>query len=117
MSAKSNAAFEECPIVQAQHLISGKWKIIILWELREGEKRFSELQRAIPLVTQSMLTQQLRDMEKSGLIHREVYREVPPKVEYSLTPIARELLPVLQQLDDWGGEIYGKSSTDGRKDQ
>lgn len=104
MVANHNVEFEECPIVIAQNLISGKWKIIILWELREHKKRFSELQRAIPAVTQSMLTQQLRDLEKTGLVHREVYREVPPKVEYSLTSIARELLPVLGQLDAWGAK-------------
>jgi len=100
----------ECPITLVQAIISGKWKIIILWQLREGARRFSELQRAIPGVTQSMLTQQLRDLEKAGLIHREVYRQVPPKVEYTLTPIARELLPVLVMLDEWGAKYVRSQS-------
>lgn len=100
----------ECPITLAQTLISGKWKIIILWQLRNDARRFSELQRAIPGVTQSMLTQQLRDLEKAGLIHREVYRQVPPKVEYTLTPIARELLPVLVMLDEWGAKYVRSQS-------
>ncbi|MFD0713805.1 winged helix-turn-helix transcriptional regulator [Paenibacillus sp. GCM10027626] len=99
-----------CPITLAQNLISGKWKIIILWQLRDDARRFSELQRAIPGVTQSMLTQQLRDLEKGGLIHREVYRQVPPKVEYTLTPIARELLPVLVMLDEWGAKYVRSQS-------
>ncbi|QAY66937.1 winged helix-turn-helix transcriptional regulator [Paenibacillus protaetiae] len=111
MAANHIATFEECPIVHAQNVISGKWKIIILWELREQKKRFSELQRAIPHVTQSMLTQQLRELEKYGMVHREVYREVPPRVEYSLTEIARDLLPVLEQLDAWGAKYLARNAS------
>jgi DNA-binding HxlR family transcriptional regulator len=100
--SKYGEHFLKCPMFTAQALIGGKWKVIILWLLHDGVKRFSEIHRAIPDVTQSMLTNTLRDLESDGLIHREVYREVPPKVEYSLTPIGRKLLPVLQMLAEWG---------------
>lgn len=96
--------FLKCPMFTAQSLIGGKWKVIILWLLHDTARRFSEIHKAIPEVTQSMLTNTLRDLESDGLVHREVYRQVPPKVEYSLTPIGQRLIPVLQQLGDWGVE-------------
>ncbi|RCW40074.1 winged helix-turn-helix transcriptional regulator [Paenibacillus prosopidis] len=100
--AKYDGELQKCPIFTAQSLIGGKWKVYILYILHDGAKRFSEIQRTLPSVTQSMLTNTLRDLEKDGLVHREVYREVPPKVEYSLTPITQKLLPVLQSLVEWG---------------
>lgn len=84
-------------------VIGGKWKPIILNHLAQEEiMRFGELTRSIPDITQRMLTKQLRELESDGLIHREVYRQVPPKVEYTLTPMGRSLLPILQQMRDWG---------------
>ncbi|MDQ0903530.1 MULTISPECIES: helix-turn-helix domain-containing protein [unclassified Paenibacillus] len=99
---KYGEEFLKCPMFTAQSLIGGKWKVIILWLLHDTARRFSEIHKAIPEVTQSMLTNTLRDLESDGLVHREVYRQVPPKVEYSLTPIGQRLIPVLQLLGDWG---------------
>lgn len=84
-------------------VIGGKWKPIILYQLAlENVMRFGELTRSIPEITQRMLTKQLRELETDGLIHREVYREVPPKVEYSLTPLGYTLIPILQHMRKWG---------------
>jgi DNA-binding HxlR family transcriptional regulator len=93
-----------CPIGTAITLLGGKWKLPLLYNLREKTMRFSELKKALPGVTQKMLTQQLREMEEDGLIARKVYAEVPPKVEYSITPIARKLGPAFALLCEWGME-------------
>lgn len=84
-------------------VVAGKWKSLILWELdHHGIRRFAELRRGLPGVSEKMLTQQLREMEEDGLVHREVYREVPPKVEYSLTEYGVSLNAALASLGDWG---------------
>lgn len=84
-------------------VIGGKWKLIILWHLdKEGPQRFSELQRLLPKITHKMLTSQLKEMMDDGIIHREVYPEVPPKVEYSLTHLGLTLMPILELMYDWG---------------
>ncbi|WP_082235386.1 winged helix-turn-helix transcriptional regulator [Halobacillus massiliensis] len=84
-------------------LIGGKWKMIILWHLgKEGTKRFGELKRMLPKITQKMLTKQLRELEEDQLIHREIYPVVPPKVEYSLTKNGETLLPILESMYEWG---------------
>jgi DNA-binding HxlR family transcriptional regulator len=99
----------QCPVTTALSVIGGKWKVIILWHLKEGGvKRFGELQRLVRGISQKMLTQELRDLEESGLVSRKVYPVVPPKVEYSLTETGWSLKPVLEQLCDWGKE-YRKS--------
>ncbi|MFC4401975.1 winged helix-turn-helix transcriptional regulator [Gracilibacillus xinjiangensis] len=96
-------------------VIEGKWKLIILCHLeREGTKRFGELKKMIPNITQKMLTNQLRELEHDGLVHREVYPVVPPKVEYSLTEQGQHLLPILHKLEDWGRDFLkhtGKNKT------
>ncbi len=92
-----------CTFELTLEIIGGKWKPIILWHLeRYGKMRFSELRRTMPKVTQKMLTQQLRELEEDKLILREVYAEVPPRVEYSLTDIGLSLIPLLQTMNDWG---------------
>ncbi len=84
-------------------VIGGKWKMLILWHLgKEGTKRFNELKRLIPGITQRMLVTQLRELESDFIIHREIYPEVPPKVEYSLTPQGESLMPVLENIYEWG---------------
>ena len=93
-----------CPVTVALSVIGGKWKVIILWHLQDGVKRFGELQRQVKGISQKMLTQELRDLEESGLVSRKVYPVVPPKVEYSLTETGWSLKPVLEQLSDWGNE-------------
>ena len=94
-----------CPVTTALSIIGGKWKVIILWHLKEGGvKRFGELQRMVRGISQKMLTQELRDLEESGLVARKVYPVVPPKVEYSLTETGWSLKPLLEQLCEWGLE-------------
>ncbi len=93
-------------------VIGGKWKPIILYLLfRDKVVRFGELRKKMPEITERMLTKQLRELEADGLVHREVYKVVPPKVEYSLTPIGESLMPVLDSMRDWGVEyeefLYG----------
>ncbi|CAN5637787.1 winged helix-turn-helix transcriptional regulator [soil metagenome] len=91
-----------CPVETTLRIVGGKWKAVILFRLTEGTKRFSELKRLLPGATQQMLTQQLRELERDGIVHREVYAEVPPRVEYSLTELGRTLEPVLSLMSDWG---------------
>ncbi len=93
-----------CPVEATLSVIGGKYKPIILYHLIDRTLRFSELQRIMPQATQKMLTQQLRELEADGLVHREVYPVVPPKTEYSLTPYGRTLAPVLKTMCDWGRE-------------
>jgi DNA-binding HxlR family transcriptional regulator len=92
----------KCPAELTLAMIGGRWKIPLIWRLLGGKKRFSDLQRDLPEITQKMLTQQLREMEQDGLIHREVYPQVPPKVEYSLTPLGESLQPVVDIIVNWG---------------
>ena len=91
-----------CPVETTISLIGDKWKVLILRELMGGTKRFGELQRGVGKVSQKVLTSQLRAMEANGLVHREVFAEVPPRVEYSLTPLGQSLRPVIDALRDWG---------------
>ena len=83
-------------------LIGDKWKVLVLRDLMPGTKRFSELRKSVGDVSQKVLAAQLRDMEKSGLVHREVYAEVPPRVEYSLTEKGTDLLPIFYAISQWG---------------
>ena len=94
-----------CPVETTLALIGDKWKVLILRDLLPGTKRFGELKRSIGSVSQKVLTAQLRDMESKGLVHREVYPEVPPRVEYSLTHLGRSLAPILDAMRNWG-ETY-----------
>ena len=83
-------------------LIGDKWKVLILRDLLPGTKRFGELKKSIGSVSQKVLTAQLRDMEQSGLVHRQVFAEVPPRVEYSLTDLGQSLKPILDAMQVWG---------------
>lgn len=91
-----------CPVAFTVGVIGGKWKSLILFHLMSGTKRFNELRRLIPDITQRMLTLQLRELETDGVIHREIYREVPPKVEYSLTQLGNSLAPLVSAMREWG---------------
>ena len=94
-----------CPVANMQKIIQGKWTMVIIYFLSQNPVlRFSELKRKMPQVTEANLTKELRTLESFGLIHREVYREVPPRVEYSLTTIGREIIPVLEALEKWALE-------------
>lgn len=102
-----------CGIDAAMDVVAGKWKSLILWELHgHGTRRFAELRRALPGVSEKMLIQHLREMEQDGLVHREVYREVPPKVEYSLTEHGVSLNAALEALGDWGAERIRRIGAD-----
>lgn len=98
----SEAQKDPCPTETALDLIGGKWKGMILYYLCSETRRFNELMRLIPNITQRMLTKQLRDLEAHGIVHREVYAQVPPKVEYSLTSLGKTLEPVILELEKWG---------------
>ncbi len=91
-----------CPVETTLMLIGDKWKVLILRDLMPGTKRFGELKKSIGHVSQKVLTAQLREMEAQGLVHRQVYAEVPPRVEYSLTALGRSLQPVLDAMIVWG---------------
>lgn len=92
----------QCSMELTLALIGGKWKALILWHISDKVLRFSELRKTLPNITQKMLTQQLREMESTGLINRTVYTQIPPKVEYSLTEAGKSLLPILSTLCEWG---------------
>ncbi|MFC4590196.1 winged helix-turn-helix transcriptional regulator [Sphaerisporangium corydalis] len=93
-----------CGLDAAVDLMGGKWKARILWQLHDGPHRFGELRRSLTGISEKMLIQQLRELEADELVHREVYREVPPKVEYSLTGFGATLNEALVPLGDWGHE-------------
>ncbi|MEI0736784.1 winged helix-turn-helix transcriptional regulator [Paenibacillus sp. JTLBN-2024] len=97
-----NPDIQACPVETTLDVIGGKWKGIILYQLLEGTKRFNEFRRLNPGITQFMLTLQLRELERDGIIHREIYKEVPPRVEYSLTDFGRTLEPVITSMKTWG---------------
>lgn len=95
---------ENCPISSVQRIVRGKWTMVIVFFLSQGTLRFGELSRKMPQVTQANLTKELRMLEEYRVIHREIYKEVPPKVEYSLTEMGVKFLPVLKALEKWAFE-------------
>ncbi len=97
-----------CPVEAALAVIGGKWKGIILYHLNNETLRFNELKRLIPGITQRMLTKQLRELEADQIIHRKIFPEIPPKVEYSLTSFGLTLTPILKSLQEWGIEYIEK---------
>ena len=107
-----------CGIDAAIDVVGGKWKVLIIWALNEDTQRFGELRRMVPGITEKMLIQQLRELESDGVVHREVYPEVPPKVEYSLTDFGVSLNAALEPLGAWGREhmdriVAAKASAEG----
>jgi len=100
MSLKQNT----CPANVTLRVIGGKWKLVILWHLWHDVRRFSELKRSISGITQRMLTQQLRELERDGVVSRKVYAQVPPRVEYGMTEFGRTLEPILRLMCKWGEE-------------
>lgn len=95
---------ERCDLTYAVCMIGGRWKLLILCKLEHGKLRFSELRDQISGITERMLTLQLRELEKEGLVKRTVYAEVPPRVDYALTEIAHALVPIWSQLSEWGAK-------------
>jgi len=92
----------DCPVKLTSEIIGGKWKPLILFYLEDNTRRFSELQRLIPGSTKKMLTKHLRELEHDGVIHRKVFAQVPPRVQYSLTRHGQSLRPILQLMSVWG---------------
>ncbi len=108
---RMNGKDYHCALDVTMDYIGGKWKTIVLWYLRKDVRRFSELNRQIPGITEKMLSMQLRELEKDGLVKRTVFPEVPPRVEYQLTAEGRTLLPLLEEIAKWGrkmGARHGK---------
>lgn len=95
------------PVELSLDIIGGKWKMPIIWSLREDTLRYGEIRKSLPKVTHKMLTQQLRELESNEIIKRKVYPEVPPKVEYSLTLLGKSVIPVIDLLREWGEEYRG----------
>ncbi len=91
-----------CPVELTLSIVGGRWKLPIVYRLLSGTKRFGELRRLIPDATQQLLSLQLRELEQMGILHRQVYAQVPPKVEYSLTGLGRSLEPIVLQIYAWG---------------
>ncbi|MCR8632768.1 winged helix-turn-helix transcriptional regulator [Paenibacillus radicis (ex Xue et al. 2023)] len=110
---------DSCRVETALEILVGKWKPVILFHLfSSGTMRFSELQKAIPDITKKMLTAQLRELEYHDIVHREIYLQIPPKVEYSITEYGKKMTPLLQAMNDWGmahvehlNELYGKDQS------
>ena len=108
--AKSIAVTEQCPMEIGLNVLSGKWKLKILWQISKGAVRFNELQRRLGKITTKTLTQQLRELEDQKIIQRTVYPENPPKVEYALTELGESICPVLKSLCDWGTDYQAAVS-------
>lgn len=105
MRKQKHDRYTNCPVEAALDIIGGKWKSIILFRIMEETRRFNEIRKLLPNITQRTLTNQLRELERDGLLQRKIYAEVPPKVEYSITEFGATLEPVLIALKDWA-ETY-----------
>lgn len=95
----------QCPVTTSMEVIGGKWKVIIIYQLKDKTLRFGELKALIPGISQKVLTAQLRELEKDNIISRKVYAQVPPKVEYQQTDLAVSLNPIIEQLCNWGAKF------------
>jgi len=109
--------YKECPIMRTLEVIGGKWKPIILHYLAEAPRRSGELGRLIPQASGKMLTQQLRELEADKIIRRKIYRQVPPKVEYILTPLGESLRPVMIAMCAWGETYARRENVEGSQDR
>lgn len=103
-----------CPVESALEAIGGRWKVLVIHYLIDGSRRFGELSRLLSGISARTLTRQLRELEQSGVIDRYVHQQIPPKVEYSLTPLGQKLKPILSALHDWGIEAEKRGRSNGR---
>lgn len=108
--AKVKKIKKNCPMEIGLNILSGKWKLQIIWRISKGKIRFNELQRELSGITTKVLTMQLRELERDGIIDRTIYPEVPPKVEYQLTELGKTIQPVLGALCNWGNEYIKERS-------
>lgn len=118
MREATKSALEVCPVEVTMSVIGGCWKLTIIEHLLDGTLRFGELRRAVGAVTDRVLTRQLRELEADGLVSRTVFAEVPPRVEYALTPLGETLRPLVHGIDSWGkqwaraqGAVLGAQQT------
>lgn len=93
---------EKCPITATMLAIGGRWKLIIIWHLRSGSLRYHEIKKAIPAISEKMLIQQLKNLTAAGWIVKKDYREIPPRTDYTLTPLGKSFLPILKKIYTWG---------------
>ena len=101
-SLPSSVESNECPVTFCMSKIGGKWKPILLYLISKGVNRFGIMQRGIEGISKQMLTKQLRELEYDGMLDRKIFPEIPPRVEYSLTPYGESLMPIIEQMRDWG---------------
>lgn len=99
---KNTLCGQTCPVSRCMQVIGGKWKIIILYALRNGINRFGILQKELPDISKQMLTTQLRELEKDGIVSRKIFAEIPPRVEYTITPLGKTLFPIIDAMGEWG---------------
>lgn len=97
----------ECPVATTVQLIGNKWKLLIIRNLLKGAQRFTQLKEGVPGISQKVLTDNLRAMERDGIVEREVFAEAPPRVVYSLSEIGMSLMPVIDAMADWGDSYKG----------
>lgn len=100
-----NGTWYYCPVDLTLQIVGGRWKGIVIWNLRNGTKRFSELKRILVSINDKMLSQVLRELEAQGVVNRKVYEVVPPKVEYTLSSEGEKLLPIMQAMSDYGSKF------------
>ncbi|HUM52935.1 MAG TPA: helix-turn-helix domain-containing protein [Chitinophagales bacterium] len=105
---KLNGTYYYCPVDLTLHIIGGRWKGIVIWNLRDDKKRFSELKKILVTINDKMLSQVLRELEEQGVVNRKVYEVVPPKVEYNLTKEGKKLLPIMQAMQHYGEKFEDK---------
>lgn len=99
---KLNGTYYYCPVDLTLQIVGGRWKGVVIWNLREEKKRFGELKRILLTINDKMLSQVLKELEEQGVVSRKVYEVVPPRVEYSLTKEGKKLLPIMQAMNDYG---------------
>ncbi len=102
---KDEKNIEVCPVKEALKVIGGKWRLQIVHEIGEEKKRFGEMKRLIPAISEKMLIQELKNLTAYGILNRKAYKEIPPKVEYSLTTIGKEILPIIEQIEMFGSKL------------
>lgn len=114
---KQKLSCKNCGITAFQQMLGGKWKTSILWVVHEHPLRFSEIRQRLEGVTESMLTKQLRELERDGFLNRKIYPVVPPRVEYSITELGKKVLPVLSAINKWSEEHILKRKNQNRQDK
>jgi DNA-binding HxlR family transcriptional regulator len=103
-----NGTYFYCPVDLTLHIVGGRWKGLVLWNLRDEPKRFSELKKILVVINDKMLSQVLKELESHGVINRKVFEVIPPKVEYSLTKEGKKLLPIMLAMNEYGGKFQVK---------